>query len=132
MPNQTPNSPRSILKEVINMHVYFIKCCDRKGYIKIGVANNVEDRCSTLQTGCPYKLEIIAVMKFSDKKKAYNAERTLHRLFKKNRIYGEWFSKVDMKWAQEFLNKQATKESKTPILEEEWAEMDTLSSCPFL
>ena len=113
------------------MNVYFIKCCDKKGYIKIGVANNVEDRCSTLQTGCPYKLEILAVMKFSDKKKAYNAESTLHRLFKKNRIYGEWFSKVDMKWAQEFLNKQATKESKTPMLEEEWDEMDLLRTCPF-
>lgn len=113
------------------MYVYFIKCCDKKGFIKIGVAANVADRCSKLQTGNPYKLEVLATMKFSDRKKAYNAERTLHRIFKKHRIYGEWFSKVDMKWAEEFLNKQSSKETKIPVSQREWAEAEILHNCPF-
>lgn len=131
MPNQTPNPPRSILREVINMFVYFIKCCDKRGYIKIGTAKNVKDRIATLQTGNPYKLEILAIMKFTDKRKAYNAEQKLHKIFRKYNVSGEWFSKVDMKWAQEFLNTRASKERKTPISEREWAEAEISNNCPF-
>lgn len=37
------------------MNLYFVTC---EGYIKIGLAKNVDARLITLQTGCPFALEI--------------------------------------------------------------------------
>ena len=94
------------------MNVYFIKCCDKNGYIKIGVANDVHERCLKLQTSTPYELEVVASMKFSGKAAAFEAERKLHHLFRNSRIRGEWFKSVDMKFAAEFFNKEVSEREK--------------------
>ncbi|MDH4263942.1 MAG: GIY-YIG nuclease family protein [Spirochaetia bacterium] len=79
------------LKAGLKMFVYFIQC-GKKGPIKVGVANNVDERLSTLQTGCPIKL--IFIHKFNvdgNDMQAYNIESHIHKILKKQRIYGEWF-----------------------------------------
>lgn len=58
--------------------------------IKIGVSNNVKKRLVTLQTGCPWRLEIKAARFDSN---AFQMEKWLHEHFAEWRIRtdGEWF-----------------------------------------
>lgn len=56
------------------------------GVCKIGFTTNPINRLKQVQTGCPYKLEIILVIKGSIK-----VERALHRKYKKFKTNGEWF-----------------------------------------
>lgn len=108
------------LVEGCAMFVYFIKCINRDGYIKIGVAKEVQSRLDTMQTGCPYKLELLAAIKCVSRKQAYELEGKLHRLFKAKHIRGEWFRKVNMYKATDVLNKDVIKHNKTPHSEREW------------
>ncbi len=78
------------------MYVYLIKCMDKSGFIKVGMANNVESRMAALQIGCPYKLELIISIKCKSRRHAYNIENRIHKASKKYRVRGEWFSKVPM------------------------------------
>ena len=57
--------------------------------IKIGISSNPQSRLSGLQTGCPFPLEIFKIF-------AGNREESLHKRFKKHRIFldgkpTEWF-----------------------------------------
>ena len=88
------------------MFVYLIKCINKDGFIKIGVARNVQSRLETMQTGCPYELKILASIKCMSKGQAYGIERSLHYLFGRDRVRGEWFRKVSMKKAHEALGKE--------------------------
>lgn len=56
------------------------------GVCKIGFTTNPTNRLKQVQTGCPYKLEIILVIKGSIK-----TERALHKKYKKFKTNGEWF-----------------------------------------
>jgi hypothetical protein len=58
-------------------------------YYKIGVANNVENRILTLQTGNPHKIK--EVFSFSIEN-ALNVELKLHKKFSKKQLEGEWFN----------------------------------------
>ena|SRR2546425_11871577 len=60
------------------------------GWYKIGRSNNPKMRLNTLQTACPFALELIrfAVPNCGAKQ----VESRLHHLFSDNRIRGEWFS----------------------------------------
>lgn len=58
-------------------------------YYKIGVANDVQKRMSELQTGSPHKLVLLGSFEYED---VIKCERIAHKLFSKNRVYGEWFS----------------------------------------
>lgn len=78
------------------MHIYFIKCLDDNGFIKIGVAKNIKSRLDTLQTGCPYPLKVICSIPCKGRPKALAIERRLHSYFAKSRIGGEWF-KADIR-----------------------------------
>lgn len=69
-------------------NVYFIT--DGR-YIKIGKANNVENRLMVLQTGSPLPLKIQRVFKCKDPKEAYELEHFFHVLLKNHRLHGEWF-----------------------------------------
>ena len=66
-------------------YVYFIKCHD---FVKVGIAHDVFMRLSMMQTGCPYKLELIHYYACPD---AAAAERELHDLYGKHWERGEWF-----------------------------------------
>lgn len=58
-----------------------------KDVCKIGISTNPDKRLKQLQTGCPYKLSILAIVKGMD----YESERNLHKRYSEYRINGEWF-----------------------------------------
>lgn len=65
--------------------VYVIGCLD-KGYCKIGISTYPEQRLKEIQTGCPFKVEVLKVFK-GDR----NTEKELHKKYKQYHSYGEWF-----------------------------------------
>ena len=68
-------------------HLYIIQS-DISGAIKIGRSKNPEKRLKQLQTGSPYKLQLLTVAKEKG-----DREKPLHRKFKpyKQACKGEWF-----------------------------------------
>ena len=68
--------------------VYFITY--ENGPIKIGVATDVKKRLSGLQTGCPFKLFVLATMAGDN-----SEEYKLHNKFQHLRLNGEWFDRGD-------------------------------------
>jgi hypothetical protein len=60
------------------------------GIVKIGVTNNIDKRLKTLQTGCPWRLEVKGMVYRTD---SFQYETWLHDHFHKQRIRsdGEWF-----------------------------------------
>ena len=74
--------------------IYLLAIRDLNVY-KVGISSNVEKRIKTLQTGCPYKLEIL---KTFQSPKASKIEKVLHRQYSSKKIdeneyslKGEWF-----------------------------------------
>lgn len=67
------------------MSVYFITARELN-ICKIGVAIDAKKRRSSLQTSCPARLTLEAVLPGS-----YKLERDLHIRFAEHRINGEWF-----------------------------------------
>lgn len=65
-------------------YVYFI---GGGPFIKIGWSASMEDRIAALQTGNPYKLEILGTCVGS-----METEREFHEQFKEHRAEGEWFA----------------------------------------
>lgn len=102
------------------MYVYMIRCINRDNYVKIGVARNVESRLETLQTSSPYRLEVLASIRCNGRRHAYDLEKRLHWLFRKQRIRGEWFKKVDMKRASDYIKRDVEKQTTVPYSEDEW------------
>lgn len=66
--------------------VYFIQSV-AGGPIKIGCSDAPEARLSQLQTGSPFKLEIVGVVPDGGRK----LEGELHKKFAGSRSHGEWF-----------------------------------------
>jgi hypothetical protein len=66
-------------------YLYLIRC---KEAHKIGVASDVRSRIASLQTGNPYKLELVDCYQFTN---AEVVERALHQRFAEYRTLGEWF-----------------------------------------
>lgn len=66
--------------------VYFIRA-DHVGLIKIGIAQDVNQRLATLRTSSPVRLELLAVIR--DGGQALEAR--LHQRFAGARSHGEWF-----------------------------------------
>lgn len=66
-------------------YLYLIRCGEQ---VKIGVAANVFDRLSQLQTGNPVALELLNAFEFNN---ADSVERALHQCFYEKRGLGEWF-----------------------------------------
>jgi hypothetical protein len=60
------------------------------GIVKIGVTKDLKKRLATLQTGCPWRLEVKAIMYRPD---SFQYEDWLHKHFSRERIRpdGEWF-----------------------------------------
>lgn len=54
---------------------------------KIGVSDNPQKRLKSIQTGCPYKVNILSHYP----ELGYDTEKDLHKRFKKYRMQGEWF-----------------------------------------
>lgn len=66
-------------------NLYLIKC---NQFYKIGIANDIESRLASLQTGNPYMLGIEACFQFTN---AASVEKALHQRFSGVRTLGEWF-----------------------------------------
>ena len=78
--------------------IYLIKTKDNDFY-KIGyTSNSVKKRLKSIQTCCPYKLEIINKVNGS-----IQEEKILHTLFKEHKTQGEWF-KLDKIYLDILLN----------------------------
>ena len=85
------------------MNVYFIKCEDDNGYIKVGHTKDVDKRLETLQIGSPYTLKVIAVLPCTSNERAKDTEARIHRYFSHLRIRGEWFdSSLDISKLNDF------------------------------
>lgn len=70
--------------------VYFIKPVGQDGPIKIGVANNPEQRLTQIKCWSPVALEIAAVVPGD-----HALERVIHECFAHAHSHGEWFSPVE-------------------------------------
>jgi len=74
-------------------YVYFVACKEAKyrldnPYIKIGRTLNLENRLKGLQTGSPVELCFIG---YIETDASEQLEKYFHRIFSKDRSYGEWF-----------------------------------------
>jgi hypothetical protein len=69
--------------------VYFVAC--RNEFVKVGFALNVDQRLKELQTGCPYELTVIGVLRDT----SALAERWFHAAMRSERGRGEWFKLTD-------------------------------------
>jgi hypothetical protein len=67
-------------------NLYLIKCNE---FFKIGIANDLQSRLASLQTGNPYPLVVEACFEFPN---AGVIEKALHQVFSGVRTLGEWFS----------------------------------------
>ena len=70
------------------MYVYIIQSGKtKKSPVKIGMSDDPEKRIKQLQTGNPQVLRIIISIKCNSRKRAFELERTLHRMLSRNNIY---------------------------------------------
>lgn len=67
-------------------YVYFIR--NNEGYIKIGIATDVQKRLAQLQTANAHKLELVGAIPHIRYK---DIEVRLHEQFADKRLLGEWF-----------------------------------------
>lgn len=76
----------------MNLCLYVIGFVDPqfRGIVKIGVTNNTKKRLATLQTGCPWRIEVKAMVYRPD---SFQFEKWLHAHFDRYRMRpdGEWF-----------------------------------------
>ncbi len=70
-------------------HVYFIACDNR--FVKVGFTYDVEVRLAELQTGCPFELKVIGVLRDT----TMIAEKWFHAAMRGARHRGEWFNLTD-------------------------------------
>jgi hypothetical protein len=64
--------------------IYFIGF--KTTHIKIGYTSDLNRRIKELQTGCPFKLKVLATMQGDSQ-----TEAGLHLMFASKRAVGEWF-----------------------------------------
>jgi len=67
--------------------LYFIQAGDA---IKIGITNNISARMREVQVGNPFKVTLLYSIPFEEEN-ARRAESTIHELFNKTNLSGEWF-----------------------------------------
>ena len=65
---------------------------EANGVCKVGVAKSITSRVAGMQTGNPYKIEVVAEFRFHDEKTARDIEAETHRMLNHCRMYGEWFN----------------------------------------
>jgi len=68
------------------VYVYFIGNT-KEGYVKIGHSNNPNKRLKSIQTGCPFRVDILHTIDDAD----IDVEKQLQKKFKLYNTVGEWF-----------------------------------------
>lgn len=65
--------------------LYLVHCLGR---IKIGITSNLRNRMMSIQTGCPFRVTLLASFTPDDPRAD---ERMIHRMLEAHWIRGEWF-----------------------------------------
>lgn len=74
------------------MKQHFIYVIGREeGPVKVGITCAPERRLATIQTGCPFKIEILHLRKCFYREHALEHEESFHRVYREHRLAGEWF-----------------------------------------
>lgn len=73
-------------------------------YVKIGHARSPEKRLAALQSGLPFKLELLYVLKVKEPR---TVERALHLLLAESQVRGEWFELPERPWPELFARAAA-------------------------
>lgn len=72
-------------------------------WFKIGITDNVTKRFQEIQYGVPFKVKLLEMFTFVERKVALAVEKELHRTYKEQRLRGEWFSKLDITEVQDIV-----------------------------
>ena len=59
--------------------------------VKVGIANNVGARLSSIKTACPYPIGVYVAFRLPTRSAASWLEKAFHRINKATRAHGEWF-----------------------------------------
>ena len=62
-----------------------------EGPVKVGVTSSPAGRLATIQTGCPFKIEILHLRECLDRDHALEHEQIFHSVYSDERLSGEWF-----------------------------------------
>ena len=76
----------------VSGYVYAITNPAWDGWVKIGMAVDIDRRIKQMQTGNHRQLWIMASIPCDSRIEAAELERSFHRFFKKQKIRGEWFN----------------------------------------
>lgn len=82
------NKKRAVNIKIIKESEYiYVVGNEEQAICKIGYSTNPTNRISGIQTGCPYKLKFLLIIKGN-----MLMEQELHKKYAKQRLNGEWFS----------------------------------------
>lgn len=59
--------------------------------VKVEISSDARKRLGSLQTACPYELNIVRVFSTPNREIAKDLERAFHKLHAKHQTRGEWF-----------------------------------------
>jgi hypothetical protein len=90
LPVRVTKAARLDRKGIPTTNLYFVQTDCAEGHIKIGVGANVIYRIAQMQTGCPYTLKLLKIVR-----NASHFEKALHAEFAADNLHGEWFRKTD-------------------------------------
>jgi hypothetical protein len=94
------------------LKVYFI-LDSVSNAVKIGKANNIQERISDLQTGNPNPLMLIHYIDCESENQSLLLEQTLHKRYKHLRKSGEWFT-YDVETFSQLFDGELNFERKSP------------------
>lgn len=66
-------------------YLYVLQCNE---YVKFGISSNPKYRVSSLQTGNPYKINLLLAIIYKD---CFEIEKNIHKYYDEKRERGEWF-----------------------------------------
>jgi hypothetical protein len=73
------------------VYIFSAKTNDLIDLVKIGITAEVQKRKRTVQTSCPFEIEIVHVFACPDREIASAIERAFHVTQAKHKMIGEWF-----------------------------------------
>ena len=86
--------------------------------LKIGKANDVDQRLGDLQSGNPTKLKVVATIQCSSEKHAFAVESELHLKYSNLFVLGEWFNYDDaiLKEFTNFIDNNQNKKTRDALV----------------
>lgn len=73
-------------------HVYIYVIGREEGPVKVGISNKPWKRVASIQTSCPFKVELLFAMPTKSRELAYRHEKIFHDIYADDRSAGEWFN----------------------------------------